>query len=220
MNRATAGLALLALLLAGPAAAWQDLTAADFSMEPPPAPRSEASDKDYARLLELQAARTPDECAAAAAQAVPDFKSLFSGSGILSKAELDAVAPFVDAVSHVVSKISGAFKKKKDFLRPRPYDVDPRVKPCIPLPGGATSYPSTHATVGVADACVLAQIFPKRANIIASYGLHIGDLRVIAGVHHPTDVAAGQTLGRAICEKLAVDAEFLAEADRVKNSLP
>lgn len=221
MNRTSASvrLSLVALLLALPAAAsWQGIPSTDFTMAPPPSPGSPESDRDYAELLKLQASRKPEECSAAAAQAIPDFQSLFSGSGILAKPELAAVAPFVDSASKYLSKITGYFKKL--YARPRPYNVDARVQPCIEKPGGATSYPSTHAAAGVFDACVLGQLFPLRANTLASYGKHVGDLRVIAGVHHPSDVAAGQTLGEQICARLLKEADFQAELARVKQTLP
>ncbi len=214
-----APLALLALLLAGSvSASWQDTPSTDFTMAPPPVPGTPESDRDYAELLKLQASRTPDECTAAAAQAIPDFQSLFSGSGILTKAELAAVGPFIDSASKIASRISGYFKQK--FTRPRPYDADPRVAPCIPKPGGATSYPSTHATLGVFDACVLGRLFPLRENVLASHGRRVGELRTLAGVHHPSDVAAGQVLGGQICARFLKEPDFLAELARVKNTLP
>lgn len=210
---------LLALLLASPAAAaWQDIPSTDFVMAAPPAPGTPESDRDFAELLKLQAERKPEQCAIAAAQAIPDFESLFGASGILSKAESDAVAPFVNSASKLLSKISGYHKKK--FARPRPFSVDPRVKPCIEKPSGATSYPSTHAGAGVLDACVLGRLFPARANILASHGLETGELRVVAGVHHPTDVAAGRTLGAQVCERLLKEDAFLAELASVKAALP
>ena len=221
MNRASASarLALFALFLAGPAAAsWQDIPSTDFPMATPPAPGSPESDRDYEQLLKLQAERKPEQCAVAAAQAMPDFHSLFGASGILSKAEADAVAPFVNAASKFLSKISGYHKRK--FVRPRPYSVDARVQPCIEKPAGATSYPSTHAAAGVFDACVLGRLFPDRVNILASHGRDAGDLRVIAGVHHPSDVAAGQDLGARICARLMKEGDFLAELALVKASLP
>ena len=210
---------LLALLLASPALAdWRAIPATDFTMAPPPAPGSPESDRDYAELLKLQAERKPEQCAAAAAELIPDFKSLFGTSGILSAPEAAAAGPLVDGASSLLSKITGVFKKK--FARPRPYSVDARVQPCIEKPTGATSYPSTHAAAGVLDACLLGKLFPDRANILASHGRDAGELRLVAGVHHPSDVAAGQALGAQLCERLLKEPDFAAELSQVKASLP
>lgn len=211
--------ALLACLLVLPAAAeWRDIPSTDFAMKPPPAPGTPESDADFAELLKLQASRTPEQCAAAAAQAIPDFASLFGSSGILSAAEAAAAGPLVNDASKLLSKISGYHKKK--FARPRPFSSDPRVQPCIDKPSGATSYPSTHAGAGVLDACVLGRLFPGRAGILASHGREAGQLRLIGGVHHPTDVEAGRGLGAKLCERLLKDEGFLAELAAVKASLP
>jgi acid phosphatase (class A) len=220
MRRASAArLACLAVLLSTQAwASWQDLPDSDFTMAAPPSPLSPESARDYDELLKLQAARKPDECSAAASQASPDFQSLFGGSGILSKPEVDASSVFIDSASKLVARISGYFKKK--FARARPYDVDGRVRPCIPKPGGGTSYPSTHAAAGVLDACLLGRLFPQRAKTLAAYGLRVGELRLIAGVHHPSDVAAGQELGAQVCERLLKEPDFRAELARVQASLP
>jgi hypothetical protein len=187
-------------------------------MAPPPAAGSPEADADYAELLKLQNSRTASECSIAQAELIPDFNSLFASSGLFSKTELSAVAPFIDSASKLLSKISGVFKKQ--YARPRPYDVDARIKPCIDKPGGATSYPSTHAAAGAFDACILGQLFPKRANALASHGKLVGDLRAIAGVHHPSDVVAGQTLGAQVCARLLKEPDFAAELDAVKKTLP
>ncbi|PIR15634.1 MAG: hypothetical protein COV48_13290 [Elusimicrobia bacterium CG11_big_fil_rev_8_21_14_0_20_64_6] len=221
MNRATAAARALIsiLLLAAPAfATWQDIPSKDFTVAAPPAPGSPESDRDYATILKLQDERKPEQCAAAEAQSIPDFQSLFGTSGILSKAEADAVGPFVQSASRFLSRISGYYKKR--FLRPRPYSVDARVRPCIEKPTGAKAYPSTHAASGVFDACVLGRLFPERAGIFASHGRYAGELRVLTGVHHPSDVAAGQALGALVCERLLREDDFRAELARVKASLP
>ncbi|MBI2789826.1 MAG: phosphatase PAP2 family protein [Elusimicrobia bacterium] len=220
MNRLrAAALPLLALLLAAPAlAGWSDIPSTDFALAAPPAPGSPEYARDFEELLKLQAARTPEQCSAAAAQAIPDFRSLFGASGILSKAEAEAVAPFVDRASKFLSKVSGYHKKK--FSRPRPFNADPRVQPCVEKPSGSTSYPSTHAAAGVLDACVLGRLFPERAGILGSHGRDAGQLRLVSGVHHPSDVAAGQDLGARVCARLLKEDDFLAELASVKSSLP
>jgi len=217
--RAAALAPLLALLLAAPAAAsWKDIPSTDFALAAPPAPGSPEYDLDFAELLKLQAGRKPEQCEAAAAQSIPDFQSLFGASGILSKAEAEAAGPFVNGASKFLSKVSGYYKKK--FSRPRPFNADPRVKPCIEKPSGSTSYPSTHAAAGVLDACVLGRLFPDRAGILASHGRGAGELRLVAGVHHPSDVAAGRDLGARVCARLLKEEDFLAELASVRSSLP
>lgn len=215
--RAALPLLVLACLAAPAGAAWRDMSAADFTVPPPPAPGSAGDQEDFATLLKLQAARSPEQCALATKQKIPDFLSLFADSGLLTPAELKAVQPFADEVSTKASKVTGVFKKK--YSRPRPYDEDARVQPCADKPGGATAYPSGHATSGVVDACVLSAIFPDRAEKLAQWGRYAGDLRVISGVHHPTDVSAGQALGAAICARLNQEADFQAEAAKLRDAV-
>lgn len=211
--------ALASALFAAPAsAAWQSIPSTDFSVDPPPAPGSAADRQDMATLVSDQQTRTAQECQQAASMSSPDFHSLWDSSGLLSPAELAAVGPFVDSVSQYISKVSTYFKKK--YARPRPYNENPNLQPCADKPGGNTAYPSTHAASGAVDACVLDQLFPDRTAALDAYGKHVGDLRVISGVHHPTDVAAGQALGAQVCQALLGDDSFQAQLSQVRTSLP
>lgn len=146
---------------------------------------------------------------------VPDFKSLYTPSGILTSSEIATVQPFLDAVSKKVSGVAGVFKK--EYSRPRPYNENDKIQPCADKPGGSTAYPSGHATEGAVDACVLGQIFPDRAQKLTDWGQYVGELRVIAGVHHPTDVAAGQALAASICSWLLEQGDFNAEVSKLRS---
>jgi acid phosphatase (class A) len=207
----------LGLLAAPAAAAWQSTPASDFSVPPFPSPGSADYVSDFSTLLSVQASRTAAQCALAGTMTVPDFDSFFEGSGLLSSTEMSAAAPLMAQVDKTVGKIVTVFKKQYD--RPRPYDENPQVKPCIPEPGGNLSYPSEHATIGAVEACVLGRIFPDRAASLADYGGEIGELRVIGGVHHPSDVAAGQTLGAAICAELLQQSDFSRALAQVRAGL-
>ena len=48
------------------------------------------------------------------------------------------------------------------------------------------------------------------------YGKYLGDIRFIVGVHHPSDVAAGQKLGQDICKRLLRNADFKEEIEALK----
>ncbi len=221
MKRATAAAlaALIGTLFASPAfCAWRGLAAGDFAVAPPPAPGSPENAADFATLLKLQADRSQKDCDLAMTQKIPDFHSLFDSSGLLSAPELAAVGPFMAEISRVTDRIAGVFKK--EYMRPRPYNEDPRIQPCADKPGGSMSYPSGHATDAAVDACVLGQIFPDRAGRLAAYGKYLGDLRAIVGVHHPSDVVAGQDLGGQICSRLLQEGDFQSELSGVESSLP
>lgn len=217
MRNVASALALGCLLAASAAAAWRDLSASDFDVPPPPSRGSADDAADLSTLLADQNSRTPEQCALARSMKIPDFTSLYSASGLLSPEEMSAVRPFVDQASNLASSISGVFKR--EYARPRPYNEDPRIQPCVDKPGGNAAYPSTHATVGAVDACVLSAIFPDRAEKLAAYGRSIGDLRVISGVHHPTDVTAGRALAAGICGRLEQDGDFRAEVAALKKRL-
>ena len=62
-------------------------------------------------------------------------------------------------------------------------------------------------------------MFPKRATELKSYGEWIGELRVIAGVHHPSDVEAGRILATEACDELMKHADFRHELERAKEKL-
>lgn len=208
-------LVLALLLAAAPSrAAWRDISASQFQMAPPPAAGSAAYQQDLATLLDWQNKRTPQQCSQAASMPVPDFTSLFGPSNLLSQDEMSRVQPLLDEVSQAVSTVSGVFKKQ--YHRPRPYNEDNRIVPCAAKPSGATSYPSSHAAEGAVDACVLDLIFPDRAAKLDAWGQYVGQLRVISGVHHPTDVAAGQQLAADICSWLTAQPDFLSAVNALK----
>ena len=122
-------------------------------------------------------------------------------------------------ISASIASIRGVFGATRaawQSLTAADFTVPPRL---APKPGGATSYPSSHATEGAVDACVLGLIFPDRAAQLTGYGRYVGDLRVISGVHHPSDVAAGPELAAAICGRLVQESDFNAEVAKLRSAV-
>lgn len=86
---------------------------------------------------------------------------------------------------------------KEHWKRPRPSQRDARVRPFIRVPS-SPSYPSGHAVHAAIWAIVLSAAFPEHAQDFARQTREAMRCRVVAGVHYPSDTAAGQTLGEAL----------------------
>ncbi len=107
---------------------------------------------------------------------------------------------------------------KKYWNRPRPPQQDSRVHPPIPLPKNS-SFPSGHSTVGNLYGMILAQLAPDLEKPLLARGRQIGDDRVLAGVHFPSDVAAGETLATALFQRLMATPEFQADLAKARTEI-
>lgn len=103
---------------------------------------------------------------------------------------------------------------KSHYDRKRPYDEDNRIHPATELER-TPAYPSGHATRGIVFAKILIKLAPDRRAALLERGREIGWDRVLAGMHHPSDIIAGRVLGQAIAQALMENPSFeqeLAEA--------
>lgn len=198
----SAALFIISLMfLAGGITAFAQWDPSLYSLSPPPAKGSAEEMQDYRIIHEYQNQRTSAQCAAADAQSYPSAEVLFGPrSRVLTAAEFKSVETKIERITSKVIDVASHFKEKYD--RPRPYNVDRTIHPCVAKPGGNAAYPSGHATLGIVLSLVLAKEFPAKKETILEHGLQIGTNRLIGGVHHPSDVEAGQNLGRQIGKKL------------------
>jgi hypothetical protein len=79
------------------------------------------------------------------------------------------------------------------------------------------SYPSAHAVRGIVWASILSEIFPDKKKDLMARGQLLGEDRVIAGIHFPSDVQAGQKLGEAIFQKLMTTPDFKDALEQAKK---
>jgi undecaprenyl-diphosphatase len=91
---------------------------------------------------------------------------------------------------------------KAMFGRPRPYEVLSGLQLIIPPPT-SSSFPSTHAALGIAGAIAGTRLFPRAGWTLWPLGILVGVSRIYVGVHWPSDVVAGALMGAA-CAWLAV----------------
>jgi acid phosphatase (class A) len=179
-----------------------------------PAPGSADAAGDLAVVLWEQSTRTPDEVSRALSE---EELSLEDFAEILGPGFEVARHPLTDALLGRAMAASRpcVADAKAAYGRPRPYSSDPRVKPSV-APEPTASFPSGHATRGALLGAILAELAPDRREALLARGAQIGRDRVIAGVHYPSDVAAGERLGRAVAAALLADAAFRAELERVR----
>jgi undecaprenyl-diphosphatase len=86
---------------------------------------------------------------------------------------------------------------KQGTLRPRPYQVHAHIA------AGATpldrfSFPSGHTLHAVAFSLIAGAYYPVLAALLAPTVLAVAASRVVLGLHYPSDVLAGATLGAAV----------------------
>lgn len=202
--------AIIALFISLSAQAdWASIPSSDFSLTPPPSEGSAKFKEDFKVLLQYQETRSQADCDLSQSQQHPDFDSLYGASEILDSSEKQTLRPLMDKSMDLVERVSGYFKNK--FKRPRPYSTDSRIQPCVEPPTGAKSYPSSHAAMATIAACIMKEILPNKRNELKKYAEYLAELRVIVGVHHPSDIAAGKELANQLCEKLLGDDEFMGE---------
>ena len=169
-------------------------------LAPPPEAGSAADKIDNGVLHLLQSSRSPAECARAQSE-VPVTLDSFMGPafGPLSADEVARLNLLFAAIVPEAKFFSGLAKAM--WKRPRPYDEDNTLTPCIDK-DNSSAYPSGHATVSRVFGQILKAIYPDRAAAFMTRADQIAFDRVLGGVHHPADVLAGQALGDAIARAL------------------
>jgi acid phosphatase (class A) len=167
----------------------------------PPAPDSLIQHAEIEVLLLLQTERIPAQVARAK---LVDGENVFVfGSGVLGSwfnaANLPQTAAFFAKVADDLGPINRVTKGA--FNRRRPPFQDSRIKPCVEVPE-SSSYPSGHSFRSAIWAALLSAAFPDQANAFTLRAEETRWCRLLAGVHHPSDVEAGRILGEAVAREL------------------
>ncbi|WP_332772875.1 acid phosphatase [Phenylobacterium sp.] len=191
---------------------------------PPPAPDSLRGQADRARYLETRSLEGSPRWA----QAKID-NDLWGGGALKQYACKMGVA--IDArqtpatlrvLERVELDVRTLGKPAKDhYNRPRPMVGDDRAI-CVPREDWMktnASYPSGHAMTGWAWALVLAELMPAKTDGLLAVGKSVGDSRAICGVHYPSDIEAGRTLGAAMVATLHGDPVFQADMRKARAEI-
>lgn len=101
---------------------------------------------------------------------------------------------------------------KRRTRRPRPFRVIPGVIARAP-PLDEYSFPSGHTLHAISLGMVATQWFPMLALPLGLFALLVATSRVVLGLHYPSDVLAGATLGAVLgLASMRVAAELITIA--------
>jgi len=99
-----------------------------------------------------------------------------------------------------------AWKYKYKFNRKAPAKVDPSISTLMPV-SDLPSYPSEDAVVAAASYAILVAMFPGEVPYLDSKLAEAKNARVWAGMNVPSDISAGDALGKAVGAKVMAKAK-------------
>jgi acid phosphatase (class A) len=181
----------------------------------PPAPKGSAAfAEQMAIVLWLQRTRTPDQVAFVSKELTVERFAPVLGEDLMA---VDGVAlkQTIDAAIDEVRDDYDAVKAVYDV--PRPFQVNPDVKPVGQDVRPVASYPSGHAIRATVYGRLLAEVFPDKKDELTTLAEQIGYGRVIAGVHYPEDIVAGQKLGNAYADVIVRQPSFKEAVVRIRD---
>jgi len=177
---------------------------------PPPARDSATTRRELDELLEIQRTRTDTQVAAARADRKTDIARFFPALGLRDpQTSLPRVRRLAQ---HVEDDIRPFVRAAKDhFRRLRPYEIEPRLAPCIDRVAADLSYPSGHATFGFVMTGLLADLAPERRAELEARGEEFARQRMVCGVHFPSDIDAGRLGARWLMQQLRASPAYRAD---------
>ena len=182
----------------------------------PPAANSPYSDGEILIIRAAQSDASPESRARAIAE---DDMKVWLFAEILGPAfnakDKPKTAAFIKQIERDSSVVTSA--AKKIWNRPRPFVQDPGLRPLTSDVPTSGSYPSGHTTRAAIWSETLVLLAPEKADAIRARARLIGFDRIILGVHFPSDVAAGNALGKAIVEEMKKSGEFQKDLEDARG---
>lgn len=164
------------------------------------------SQKDFAVLFFYQSTRSEEDCRLAKRDENLSVANLFGGEvGILNDDEVKKMTLFL--VKAYAAAGANSYLAKSLYKRPRPYEANKLIKPCIDLEK-SSAYPSGHSLTAQLHARILSQVYPERSEQLINRAMNFSMNRVIGGVHHPSDVKSAHILADYLAEKMIDDKNF------------
>jgi len=177
----------------------------------PATPDSADTRRELDELLALQGSRTADEVAAARADRKTRVGKFYAALGLgVNPPSLPKLERLAERVEDDVRIYVRAAKEHSRRLRP--YEIEPRLQPCIDDVRGDLSFPSGHAAYGWSMAYLLSALVPERSTELEARAEEFAHQRMLCGVHFRSDLDAGRLAAQRLLAQMQQDPEFRVEA--------
>ena len=183
---------------------------------PPPLPESGQGKSDVAEVLAWQARRTAEDCARLKAETYTSYGVMYGALSPFPAPLPEKAAAFFRRVRADLDYSVGILKLR--HKRPRPFSRGRQFRPCHKKTDGY-SYPSGNAVNAFVYALILSDLEPLKRDAFLSRAREIALNRVIAGVHYPSDIAAGEKLAGEIYGILRKERSFTEDLDLLRAEL-
>lgn len=178
---------------------------------------SAAQSVDEFVLRKLQKTRTEKDCERAHFEVIVNLENFYGKPyGQLDEKQIDILIPLFDQLRADAGFYIGQIKRS--YNRVRPYDYLKDLTPCTPTEK-SLSYPSGHATLAILYALVLSDIFPDKSVQFKDRADVIAQDRVLAGVHHPSDISGGKKFGQILYNEIVKSPRYKIDIEQYKKRL-
>lgn len=193
---------LLSLLDYGPFFLDRDF---EIAIDPPQKNSSKAVIDELDYLRGLVSRRTPEQIEKIEFEKTKGLPAQFMAAGLINKASHSKTVKLLMRVDQDMRYFT--IREKKRFQRPRPSQLAGDLTLVIENPPHA-AYPSGHAGQSFAGALVLSMLDPDHEDDYKQLARDIAWRRELAGVHYPSDSAAGRELAKQVVEALRENERF------------
>ena len=189
-----------------------------FKAQIPDFPKINSAEQkaDEAELRKLQKTRSKKDCERADSEVKVTLETFYGKPyGILNAEQLRLLNPLFDKIRSEGGPYIGQIKNS--FSRPRPYLYLKDINPCI-AKETSLAYPSGHATLAALYADVLTDLFPEHTAAFQKRRNEIANDRVLAGIHHRSDVKYGLVLGDLLHAEMMKSAKFRTDLENYRKT--
>jgi acid phosphatase (class A) len=106
------------------------------------------------------------------------------------------------------------FRLKRYFKRPRPYHLEPRLKPLARI--SSPSFPSGHTLWSFTEALLFSEIIPEKREQFIKMAEEVRWSRELMGIHYPSDNEAARNLAWYLLNSWYKSPVFVADMEKAK----